>query len=128
MTTAAPPTGRDIAYRGFHLPADTASGSGDGLLASGGGLTLDGGAALGAWTTPPVRGGFAVAAVVPPWTADPPDGCCIEVDRRGGHDDAPSTDWYRLARWAAVAASVARVCVCCSSLPTLPTCASHADP
>nr|WTA69292.1 peptidase C39 family protein [Micromonospora sp. NBC_00855] len=101
MTTAAPPTRRDIAYRGFHLPADTASGSGDGLRASGRGLALDGVASRGTWTSPPVPVGFAVAEVVPSWTADTPDGCWIEVDLRGWHDDAPSTDWYRLARWAA---------------------------
>ncbi|WP_258400830.1 peptidase C39 family protein [Micromonospora saelicesensis] len=101
MTTAAPPTRRDIAYRGFHLPADTTSGSGDGLLASGRGLVLDGVAERGTWTSPPVPVGFAVAEVVPSWTADTPDGCWIEVDLRGWHDDAPSTDWYRLARWAA---------------------------
>ncbi|MEU5933420.1 peptidase C39 family protein [Micromonospora sp. H61] len=103
MTTAAPPTRRDIAYRGFHLPADTTSGSGDGdgLLADGRGLVLDGVAERGTWTSPPVPVGFAVAEVVPSWTADTPDGCWIEVDLRGWHDDAPSTDWYRLARWAA---------------------------
>ena len=55
----------------------------------------------GTWTSPPVRLGFAVAEVVPSWTADTPDGCWIQVDLRGWHDDAPSTDWYRLARWAA---------------------------
>ncbi|MET7372129.1 peptidase C39 family protein [Micromonospora arida] len=101
MTTAAPPTRRDISYQGFHLPADTSSGSGDGLLAGGRGLVLDGVAERGTWTSPPVRVGFAVAEVVPSWTADTPDGCWIEVDLRGWHDDAPSTDWYRLARWAA---------------------------
>ncbi|WP_240639123.1 peptidase C39 family protein [Micromonospora ureilytica] len=101
MTTAAPPTRRDIAYRGFHLPADAASGSGDGLRAGGRGLVLDGVAQRGTWTSPPVPVGFAVAEVVPSWTADTPDGCWIEVELRGWHDDAPSTDWYRLARWAA---------------------------
>ncbi|MEU8420923.1 peptidase C39 family protein [Micromonospora sp. NPDC048835] len=101
MTTAAPPTRRDIAYRGFHLPGDTTSGSGDGVRAGGRGLTLDGVAERGTWTAPPVRVGFAVADVVPSWTADTPGGCWIEVDLRGWHDDAPSTDWYRLARWAA---------------------------
>ncbi|MFE9192340.1 peptidase C39 family protein [Micromonospora sp. NPDC007208] len=101
MTTAAPPTRRDIAYRGFHLPADTSGGSGDGLLASGRGLALDGVARRGTWTSPPVPVGFAVVEVVPSWTADTPDGCWIEVDLRGWHDDAPGTDWYRLAHWAA---------------------------
>ncbi|MEU8129706.1 peptidase C39 family protein [Micromonospora sp. NPDC049049] len=101
MTTAAPPTRRDIAYRGFHLPADLSSGSGEDLLADGRGLVLDGVAERGTWTSPPVPVGFAVAEVVPSWTADTPDGCWIEVDLRGWHDDAPSTDWYRLARWAA---------------------------
>ncbi|MEW1588294.1 peptidase C39 family protein [Micromonospora vinacea] len=101
MTTAAPPTRRDIAYRGFHLPADTAGGSGDGLRATGRGLALDGVASQGTWTSPPVPVGFAVAEVVPSWTADTPDGCWIDVDLRGWHGDAPSTDWYRLARWAA---------------------------
>ncbi|MEU4528356.1 peptidase C39 family protein [Micromonospora ureilytica] len=101
MTTAAPPTRRDIAYRGFHLPADAAGGSGDGLRAGGRGLVLDGVAQRGTWTSPPVPVGFAVAEVVPSWTADTPDGCWIEVELRGWHDDAPSTDWYRLARWAA---------------------------
>ncbi|WP_247682709.1 peptidase C39 family protein [Micromonospora sp. D93] len=101
MTTAAPPTRRDIAYRGFHLPADAAGGSGDGLRAGGRGLVLDGVAQRGTWTSPPVSVGFAVAEVVPSWTADTPDGCWIEVELRGWHDDTPSTDWYRLARWAA---------------------------
>ncbi|MEU8254104.1 peptidase C39 family protein [Micromonospora inaquosa] len=101
MTTAAPITRRNIAYRGFHLSTDTASGSGDGLHATGRGLTLTGVAQRGTWTSPPVTVGFAVAEVVPSWTADTPDGCWIEVDLRGWHDDAPSTDWYRLARWAA---------------------------
>ncbi|WP_327032300.1 peptidase C39 family protein [Micromonospora ureilytica] len=101
MTTAAPPTRRDIAYRGFHLPADEASGSRDGLRTGGRGLVLDGVAQRGTWTSPPVPVGFAVAEVVPSWTADTPDGCWIEVELRGWHDDAPNTDWYRLARWAA---------------------------
>ncbi|MEU1589186.1 peptidase C39 family protein [Micromonospora sp. NPDC005710] len=100
MTTTAPPTRRDIAYRGFHLPADTTAGSGDGVRAGGRGLALDDVAARGTWTSPPVPVGFAVAEVVPSWTADTPDGCWIEVDLRGWHDDAPRTDWYRLARWA----------------------------
>ncbi|WP_238433942.1 peptidase C39 family protein [Micromonospora tarensis] len=101
MTIAAPPTRRDIVYRGFQLPADTTTGSADGLLATPGGLTLSGVDKRGVWTSPPVRIGFAVAEVVPSWTAHTPDGCWIEVDLRGWHDDEPRTGWYRLARWAA---------------------------
>ncbi|MEU7923397.1 peptidase C39 family protein [Micromonospora zamorensis] len=111
MTIAAPPTGRDIAYRGFHLPADTTAGNGDGLLATGRGLALDGVNQQGAWTSPPVRVGFPVSEVVPSWTADTPDGCWIEVELRGWHDDAPSTGWYRLARWAADDLAVERTSV-----------------
>ncbi|MEU1398660.1 peptidase C39 family protein [Micromonospora zamorensis] len=111
MTIAAPPTGRDIAYRGFHLPADTTAGNGDGLLATGRGLALDGVNQQGAWTSPPVRVGFPVSEVVPSWTADTPAGCWIEVELRGWHDDAPSTGWYRLARWAADDLAVRRTSV-----------------
>ena len=111
MTIAAPPTGRDIAYRGFHLPADTTAGNGDGLLATGRGLALDGVNQRGAWTSPPVRVGFPVSEVVPSWTADTPAGCWIEVELRGWHDDAPSTGWYRLARWAADDLAVERTSV-----------------
>ncbi|MFG1895134.1 peptidase C39 family protein [Micromonospora zamorensis] len=111
MTIAAPPTGRDIAYRGFHLPADTTAGNGDGLLATGRGLALDGVDQRGTWTSPPVRVGFPVTEVVPSWTADTPAGCWIEVELRGWHDDAPSTGWYRLARWAADDLAVERTSV-----------------
>ncbi|MFI6272125.1 peptidase C39 family protein [Micromonospora zamorensis] len=111
MTIAAPPTGRDIAYRGFHLPADTTAGNGDGLLATGRGLAPDGVNQQGAWTSPPVRVGFPVREVVPSWTADTPAGCWIEVELRGWHDDAPSTGWYRLARWAADDLAVRRTSV-----------------
>ncbi|MEV4499249.1 peptidase C39 family protein [Micromonospora arborensis] len=111
MTIAAPPTRRDIAYRGFHLPVDTTAGSGDGLLATDRGLTLDGAAERGTWTAPPVRVGFPVAEVVPSWTADTPDDCWIEVELRGWHDDAASTDWYPLARWAAGDHAVRRTSV-----------------
>ncbi|MEU1644730.1 peptidase C39 family protein [Micromonospora zamorensis] len=111
MTIAAPTTGRDIAYRGFHLPADTTAGNGDGLLATGRGLALDGVNQQGAWTSPPVRVGFPVSEVVPSWTADTPAGCWIEVELRGWHDDAPSTGWYRLARWAADDLAVERTSV-----------------
>ncbi|WP_433553253.1 peptidase C39 family protein [Micromonospora zamorensis] len=111
MTIAVPPTGRDIAYRGFHLPADTTAGSADGLLATGRGLALDGVNQQGTWTSPPVRVGFAVTEVVPSWTADTPAGCWIEVKLRGWHDEAPSTGWYRLARWAADDRAVRRTSV-----------------
>ncbi|WP_406067412.1 peptidase C39 family protein [Micromonospora sp. NBC_01638] len=110
MTIAAPPTRRDIAYRGFHLPADTTAG-GDGLLATDRGLALDGAGERGTWTSPPVRVGFPVAEVVPSWTADSPDGCWIEIELRGWHGDAPATDWYRLARWAADDHAVRRTSV-----------------
>ncbi|MBQ1036731.1 peptidase C39 family protein [Micromonospora sp. C81] len=111
MTIAAPPTGRDIAYRGFHLPADTTAGNGDGLLATGRGLALDGVNQQATWTSPPVRVDFPVSEVVPSWTADTPAGCWIEVELRGWHDDAPSTGWYRLARWAADDLAVERTSV-----------------
>ncbi|MET8117981.1 peptidase C39 family protein [Micromonospora sp. NPDC005189] len=111
MTIAAPSTRRDIAYRGFHLPDDLTAGSGDGLLATHRGLALDGADQRGSWTSPPVRVGFTVAEVVPSWTADTPDGCWIEVELRGWHGDAPSTDWYRLARWAADDRAVRRTSV-----------------
>ncbi|MCG5472845.1 peptidase C39 family protein [Micromonospora sp. LAH09] len=111
MTIAAPPTRRDIAYRGFHLPADTTAGSGDSLVATGRGLALDGVNQRGSWTSPPVRAGFAVSEVVPSWTADTPAGCWIEVELRGWHDDAPSTGWYRLARWASDDRAVRRTSV-----------------
>ncbi|MGI5522656.1 peptidase C39 family protein [Micromonospora sp. CA-259024] len=111
MTIAAPPTRRNIAYRGFHLPADTTAGSAVGLLATARGLALDGAVQRGRWTSPPVRVGFTVAEVVPSWTADTPDGCWIEVELRGWHGDTPRTDWYRLARWAADDNAVRRTSV-----------------
>ncbi|MEU7653932.1 peptidase C39 family protein [Micromonospora taraxaci] len=100
MTIAAPPTRRDIAYRAFHLPADGAFDSDEG--------GVDG---RRTWTSPPVPVGFAVAEVVPSWTADTPDGCWIEVELRGWHDDAPATGWYQLARWAADDRAVQRTSV-----------------
>jgi hypothetical protein len=122
MTTAAPPA-RDIAYRGFHLPADLSAGTGTGVRAAPGGLALadpserdtpaeridpttlpegiTGPVRRGSWTSPPVPTGFEVAEVVPSWTADTPNGCWIEVELRGWHNDSPATRWYPLARWAA---------------------------
>ncbi|MGC4746442.1 peptidase C39 family protein [Micromonospora sp. DT201] len=111
MTIAAPPTQRDIAYRGFHLPADTTAGSGDGLLATDRGLTLDSAEGRGTWTAPPVPVGFGVVEVVPSWSADTPDDCWIEVELRGWHNDVASTDWYLLARWAAGDHAVQRTSV-----------------
>ncbi|MEV4655763.1 peptidase C39 family protein [Micromonospora sp. NPDC049301] len=114
MTIAAPATRRDIAYRGFHLPADRTAGTGDGLRADERGLTpagADPAVARGSWTSPPVRVGFPVAEVVPSWTADTPEGCWIEVELRGWHGDAPSTGWYPLARWAADDRAVRRTSV-----------------
>ncbi|RLP85090.1 peptidase C39 family protein [Micromonospora sp. BL4] len=101
MTIAAPPTRRDIAYRGFHHPADSTAGTIDGLRVTDRGLALGDAGRRGRWTSPPVPVGFGVAEVVPSWTADTPDGCWIEVELRGWHGDAPSTGWYLLARWAA---------------------------
>lgn len=104
------PTGRHIAYRGFRLAADARLGTGVGVRATAGGLELAGpvdrrrhdGATYeaGSWTAPPVPAGFAVAEVVPSWTARTPSGCWIEVELRGWHADAPTTGWYALARWA----------------------------
>ncbi|MBM0234085.1 peptidase C39 family protein [Micromonospora sp. STR1_7] len=111
MTIAAPPTRRDIAYRGFHLPADSTAGTVDGLHATDRGLALDDADQRGRWTTPPVRVGFGVGEVVPSWTAETPNGCWIEVELRGWHGDAPSTDWYLLARWAADDSAVRRASV-----------------
>ncbi|WP_406076948.1 peptidase C39 family protein [Micromonospora sp. NBC_00858] len=114
MTTAAPPTRRNIAYQGFHLPADQTAGTGDGLHTTDRGLTLrsaDRPVSRGSWTSPPVRVGFGVTNVVPSWTADTPDGCWIEVELRGWHEEAPSTDWYLLARWAADDRTVRRASV-----------------
>ncbi|MFC4021855.1 peptidase C39 family protein [Micromonospora sp. GCM10011542] len=132
MTTAAPP-GRDIAYRGFHLPADRSAGTGHGVRATPSGLTLTdpperddpteptapdslpegvlGPVLRGRWTSPPVPTGFDVAEVVPSWTADTPDGCWIEVELRGWHGDGPATRWYPLARWAADDRTVRRTSV-----------------
>ncbi|MBM0239436.1 hypothetical protein JNW88_23960, partial [Micromonospora sp. ATA32] len=108
--------GRDIAYRGFRLPADLAAGASDGLVAGAGGLCsarprrLDhtdphtgatGRYDLGSWTSPPVPTGFAVREVVPSWTAEAPHGCWLRVELRGWHGDAPATGWYVLAHWAA---------------------------
>ncbi|PWR05731.1 hypothetical protein DKT68_25405 [Micromonospora acroterricola] len=114
MTIAAPPAQRDIAYRGFHLPADGTAGTGDGLRADDRGLTPAGpdpSVARGSWTSPPVPVGFPVVEVVPSWTADTPDGCWIEVELRGWHGDGPSTGWYQLARWAADDRTVRRTSV-----------------
>ncbi|WP_320064666.1 C39 family peptidase [Micromonospora sp. RTGN7] len=55
---------------------------------------------VASWTSPPVSTGFAVAEVVPSWTADTPDGCGLWIEARGWHADAPATGWYTLARWA----------------------------
>ncbi|MFC8618719.1 C39 family peptidase [Micromonospora purpureochromogenes] len=106
----ATPTGRDIAYRGFRLAVDARLGTGVGVRSHVGGLELtdpvdrrkhDGGTyEVGSWTAPPVPAGFAVAEVVPSWTARTPPGCWVEVELRGWHADAPTTGWYTLARWA----------------------------
>ena len=102
MTTAAPPTRRDIAYRGFHLPADARQRQRRRPAAP----TVEGSTSTASPSGAPGRRRRYLSAspsreVVPSWTADTPDGCWIEVELRGWHDDAPSTDWYRLARWAA---------------------------
>ncbi|MBQ0893037.1 peptidase C39 family protein [Micromonospora sp. U56] len=106
----ATPTGRDIAYRGFRLAVDARLGTGVGVRSHAGGLELtdpvdrrthDGGTyEVGSWTAPPVPAGFAVAELVPSWTARTPPGCWVEVELRGWHADAPTTGWYTLARWA----------------------------
>ncbi|MEU9506683.1 peptidase C39 family protein [Micromonospora sp. NPDC048170] len=121
MTDAAPMirrdvSYRDVAYRGFRLPADAGLGSLSGLRAGGRGLELadpadriahtdaDGRTrryAAGSWTSPPVPVGFAVRDVVPSWTGDTPGDCWLRVELRGWHDGAPATGWYVLADWAA---------------------------
>ncbi|SCF37522.1 Peptidase_C39 like family protein [Micromonospora purpureochromogenes] len=108
MTATA--TGRDLAYRGFRLAVDARLGTGVGVGSHAGGLELtdpvdrrthDGATyEVGTWTSPPVPAGFAVAEVVPSWTARTPPGCWVEVQLRGWHADAPTTGWYTLARWA----------------------------
>ncbi|MFC0508712.1 peptidase C39 family protein [Micromonospora costi] len=124
MSTAAPPRIRDVSYRGFRLPADHGSGTLVGLRAGPRGLVLAGPAGVrpgadgddqryewGTWTAPPVPAGFAVAEVVPSWTAETPDGCWIEVALRGWHADAPATGWYVLGRWAGDDRTVRRTSV-----------------
>ncbi|MER7440833.1 C39 family peptidase [Micromonospora avicenniae] len=114
MSTAAPPRTRDIAYRGFRLPGEQGSGATEGLRADVRGLLIAEPAGVrpgpagderryewGAWTSPPVSTGFPVGEVVPSWTAETPDGCWIEVELRGWHEDTPATGWYLLGRWAA---------------------------
>ncbi|MEV6372057.1 C39 family peptidase [Micromonospora musae] len=114
MTTATPPRLRDIAYRGFRLPADEGAGSAVGLRGDSGGLRIAEPAGVrpgpagdgrryewGSWTAPPVPVGFPVVEVVPSWTAQTPDGCWLEVELRGWHGDGPATGWYVLGRWAA---------------------------
>ena len=116
MTDAGPTIRRDVAYRGFHLPADAGLGSACGLREGRRGLELadptdrlehtdaDGHIrryAAGSWTSPPVPAGFAVRDVVPSWTGDTPGDCWLRVELRGWHDDTPATRWYVLADWAA---------------------------
>ncbi|MFI7605309.1 C39 family peptidase [Micromonospora sp. NPDC049366] len=123
MTTA---TLRNIAYRGFRFPGDETGGVTVGLRAGAYGLVLAGPAGdrvrpgpdgddrryeWGHWTAPPTPCGFRVAEVVPSWTADTPDGCWIEVELRGWHDDTPTTGWYVLGRWSADDRSLRRTSV-----------------
>jgi hypothetical protein len=123
--------GRQLDYRRFTLPADLAAGAADGVAAGPDGAVFgtplrqathtdpqtgrtdryD----LAAWTSPVVWTGFAVAELVPSWTADTPAGCWLRVELRGWHADAPSTDWYVLGDWAADESAVHR-----SSVPGQP--------
>lgn len=101
------PSRRDIAYRGFRLPADLDLGTADGVAPGAGGLVvaaatghLDG-SDTASWTSPVVDAGFPVRELVPSWTADTPPGCALRIELRGWHAGAPATRWYPLARWAA---------------------------
>ncbi|SCL22192.1 Peptidase_C39 like family protein [Micromonospora rhizosphaerae] len=117
------PTGRDIAYRGFRLPADLGLGAADGVAPGDGGGTVatparqldHGDPAIrydaASWTSPPVETGFPVREVIPSWTADTPPGCWLRVELRGWHAGAPTTGWYVLADWAADDATLPRTSV-----------------
>ena len=120
-------SGRDIAYRRFHFPADRDRGRADGLRAGPDGLTLDGDAgrvthtdphsgttaeyAAGAWTSPVTPVGFAVTELVPSWTADTPPGCWLRIELRGWGDGTATTGWYELGHWAADDSAVHRASV-----------------
>ncbi|MCZ7424988.1 peptidase C39 family protein [Micromonospora sp. WMMA1949] len=120
-------SGRDIAYRRFHFPADRDRGRADGLRAGPDGLTLDGDAgrvthtdphsgttaeyAAGAWTSPVTPAGFAVTELVPSWTADTPPGCWLRIELRGWGDGTATTGWYELGHWAADDSTVHRASV-----------------
>ncbi|WBC09586.1 peptidase C39 family protein [Micromonospora sp. WMMA1947] len=120
-------SGRDIAYRRFHFPADRDRGRADGLRAGPDGLTLDGDAgrvthtdphsgttaeyAAGAWTSPVTPAGFAVTELVPSWTADAPPGCWLRIELRGWGDGTATTGWYELGHWAADDSTVHRASV-----------------
>jgi hypothetical protein len=119
--------GRNIAYRGFRLPADLDLGTAEGVVAVPGGVTI--GAPVGqldhtdphtgrtarydlaTWTTPVVWPGFGVDELVPSWTGDTPEGGWLQVELRGWDGDAPSTDWYVLGRWAADDTTIHRTSV-----------------
>ncbi|MGC4805547.1 C39 family peptidase [Micromonospora sp. DT233] len=125
MTGASTASQQDIHFRRFRLPADLPAGTAEGVAPAPAAAAACGGAAApgavlaeptgrlahpedptrrydaASWTSPPVHTGFAVAEVVPSWTADTPDGCGLHVEVRGWHADAPATGWYTLARWAA---------------------------
>ncbi|GLY21336.1 membrane protein [Micromonospora sp. NBRC 101691] len=114
---AAATQDRDVVYRVFRFPADLDDGTVLGVRPDDDGLVLGGPPAelayadphtgvrtrydVGRWVSPPVRVGFGVHQVVPSWTAHTPTGCWVQVEVCGWTDDAPTTDWYVLARWAA---------------------------
>ncbi|WP_446219204.1 C39 family peptidase [Micromonospora sp. IBHARD004] len=116
--------GRNIAYRGFRLPADLDLGAAEGMVAVPGGLAI--GAPVGqldhadphtgrtarydraTWTSPVVWTGFAADEIVPSWTGDTPEGGWLQVELRGWDGGEPSTDWYVLGRWAGDDATIHR--------------------
>ena len=113
---AQAPEPRDITFRAWR-GAELAAGTHEGTAAADGGLTLvsptatrdyadpfgDGSSAtydVGTWTSPVVEPGHDLTELVASWNADTPDRTWIEVQVRGTAEDATTTGWYVLGRWA----------------------------
>lgn len=55
---------------------------------------------VGTWTSPVLRGSFALTELIASWNADTPKGTWLEVNVRGRDESGQRTGWFVMGRWA----------------------------